>query len=67
MAVGDKSDLEIVVSFSDCSYSNLAIVKFGLFFLDTSIAEFKFSGITKLIVEFFSNKLVLDKGPIIFS
>ena len=32
LAVGDKSDFAIIVSFLDCSYSNLAIVKSGLFF-----------------------------------
>ena len=51
----------MIVSFSDCSYSNKAIFKSGLFFFDSSIAEFKFWGITKLIVEFFSNKLEFDK------
>ena len=57
----------MIVSFLDCSYSNMAIFKSGLFFFDNSIAELKSAGITKFIVEFFSNKLEFDKGPIIFS
>ena len=38
--MGDKSDLAISTSFSDCSSSNLAIIRSGLFFLDNSIALF---------------------------
>ena len=51
----------------DCSYSNLAIVKPGLFFFDNSVAEFKFPGIAKVIVEFLTNEFESDSGPIIFS
>ena len=66
-AVGARSDLAISVSFSDCSYSNFAIIRSGLFFFDNSIAEFKLPGRTKLITLSLTSKLESDIGPIIFS
>ena len=43
-ADGDRSDLAIVTSFSDCSYSSLEIIKFGLVVFEISIASFKSLG-----------------------
>ena len=66
-AEGDRSDLAIVTSFSDCSYSSLEIIKFGLFILDISIASFKPAGITKLKSDSLSKEFTSTIGPIIFS
>ena len=40
VAVGARSDLDIFISFSDCSYSIFAIMIFGLLLIDNSIASF---------------------------
>ena len=66
-AVGARSDLAISVSFSDCSYSNFAIIRSGLFFFDNLIAEFKLPGKTKLITFYLTSKLESNMGPMIFS
>ena len=34
VAEGDKSDLAIITSFSDCSYSSFAIINSGLLFFE---------------------------------
>ena len=54
VAEGERSDLAIITSFSDCSYSNLDIIKFGLLFFEISIALFKSSGISKFKSDFLS-------------
>ena len=41
VAKGERSDLAIVTSFSDCSYSNLDIIKFGLLIFEISTDELK--------------------------
>ena len=46
-AEGEKSDLAIITSFSDCSYSNFDIIKFGLLIFEILIALFKSLGISK--------------------
>ena len=43
-AVGAKSDLAIDLSLIDCSYSNFAIIKSGLFFFESSIAKLRSPG-----------------------
>ena len=40
VAVGASSDLDIFISFSDCSYSIFAIVISGLLLFDNSTASF---------------------------
>ena len=40
VAVGAKSDLALMVSFFDCSYSSWAIIRSGLLFFDIAIASF---------------------------
>ena len=44
VADGAKSDCALLVSFFDCSYSNWAIIKSGLFFSESFIAEFNSIG-----------------------
>ncbi len=66
-ADGDRSDLAIVTSFSDCSYSSLEIIKFGLVVFEISIASFKSFGNSNVRSEFLLKVLVLTIGPIIFS
>ncbi len=67
LAEGDKLDLAIATSLSDCSYSNFAIIKSGLFFFEISIALLRVCGDIKLISKFFSKELGSEIGPIIFS
>ena len=45
-AVGERSDLAILTSNSDCPYSISAIINSGLFFFEISLASFKLEGIT---------------------
>ena len=47
-----RSDLAIVTSCSDCSYSNFEIIKFGLVVFEISIASFKSIGNSKVKSEF---------------
>ena len=55
-AVGAKSDRALEISFLDCSCSNLAIIKLGLFFLDNSNALFNSIGnLASNIDSFFNN------------
>ena len=67
VADGAKSDLALEISFFDCSYSNLAIIKSGLFFFDISIAEFNSSGNIGPVTEDLSNSSGLFNFPITFS
>ena len=66
-ADGDRSDLAIITSCSDCSYSNFKIIKFGLVVFEISIASFKSFGNSKVKSEFLLKVLVFTIGPIIFS
>ena len=67
LAVGDKSDLAINTSFLDCWYSNLAIIKSGLFFFEISKALFNVYGNIILITEFLFKEFGFEIGPITFS
>ena len=67
VAEGERSDLAIVTSFSDCLYSSLDIIKFGFFIFEILIALSKFVGISKFKSDFLSKALRFLIGPIIFS
>ena len=67
VAEGAKSAFALVVSFFDCSYSNWAIIKFGLFFFEISIAEFRSLGNSVAVIEDLSNNSASFNFPITFS
>ena len=67
LAVGAKSDLALVVSFLDCSYSSLAIIKSGLFSFDISIASLNWRGKFKSMIELLSKVSISFSWPITFS
>ena len=54
-AVGARSDFAMVLSFCACSYSNWAMIKSGLFFLESSIAKFRLSGSGYWLIDFLFN------------
>ena len=66
-AVGAKSDLALEVSFLDCSYSSLAIIKSGLFFFDNYNALFNSIGNLASNIDVFSNNSGSINFPITFS
>ena len=66
-AVGAKSDLAIILFFWASSYSNWAIIRSGLFFFESLIAEFKLSGNGYSLIDFLSKDYGSFKEPIIFS